>query len=718
MHSPAYDFVNMSGSDPIAIPSVSSPQLGWHVPGFHEHLEGYHSLSGKSNRLGYLHQRPLQRLQTGLSSSYDDTLSVSTGTLSTYSDSDYGSPSEYPQTPDELPMMGGPLFPPYNDQYLAPHTPMSSTDSVSYTEAPRSYPYVGEELGTSMASDHSGNHSVHSGVHSGSVDPNYPDIFYQDDIGSSPLYNQSVNYNYRQRMANANGESVKQEEGVLSQAIHPTLGSSVPHTQYSTPSYKMTTRMQYLLDYYDKSICPFLVAFDSPSNPYRMHVMHLAATSEGLQNAIAALSTNNMRMRGQKELGQLAYDNSGYRYSQMTAQEFIQLRGEPSAEELQYKARSIELLNAQLADPERAKDDSVLATLLILCLFHVSDSGFTKFTTQLAGVQKLLSMRDSAVQSGFIGLIELFFTWFDVMTSTVNDRESQFRADSLDIVNITANLGALEHLVGCDGRLFKLIARLGRLNLLSQNRSVCDTSENASQLASQLSLSSMKGSKDYYSLQFPGRRLVPRKHGGQRRGTLRVLGRMARHQAEATGVGAEPQLGVRNGGVVEPAGSAAHQRELPVLGAAVHGASGPLLAAVIRSQLPTVRVQGALPRQPDRRQELRQQVPAVASVRHRLGVRRRSPPRDRPAPLHRDPARERLLQQPDWPRGSRAYLEGRSRGCPGVRQRQRRQLGREGVPMAEGDGSRRRRLFDHLDFSIALGMSIRWDLRLAIHDGI
>jgi hypothetical protein len=118
-----------------------------------------------------------------------------------------------------------------------------------------------------------------------------------------------------------------------------------------------------------------------------------------------------------------------------------------------------------------------LATLLILCLFHVCDSGFTKFKTQLAGVQKLLAMRERTVQSEFVGWIELFFTWFDVMTAAVNDREIEVRGDSLDMMNLTANLGALEHHSGCEGRLFKLIARLGRLNLLSQNRPVRDNDD-------------------------------------------------------------------------------------------------------------------------------------------------------------------------------------------------------------------------------------------------
>lgn len=258
--------------------------------------------------------------------------------------------------------------------------------------------------------------------------------------------------------------------------------------------------MLYLLDYYDKFISRVLVAGDGPSNPYRMHVMPLAMRSEGLRNAIAALATNNLRMRGGIEGRRLSYAQDfgllpEHAFSQMTAWELREMHGEPSNEEKHYKAQSITLLNQKLVDPEGAQDDSVLATLLILCLFHVCDSGFTKFRTQLAGVQKLLSMRDGTVQSSFIGWIEFFFTWFDVLTSAVNDREMEVHGDSLDMMNLTANLGASEHLSGCEGRLFKLIARLGRLNLLSQNRPVRedDATPRASPRLRQ---------KDFYSFTF------------------------------------------------------------------------------------------------------------------------------------------------------------------------------------------------------------------------
>ncbi|KAJ5020518.1 fungal-specific transcription factor domain-containing protein [Bipolaris maydis] len=267
--------------------------------------------------------------------------------------------------------------------------------------------------------------------------------------------------------------------GPLSQDVL-SLTTSIP--QSLTIASPLSPRMLFLLDYYDRFICPVLVAFDSPQNPYRMHILHLAMQNEELQNAIGALATNNMRMRGGIE---------GRRVSELR-----EMHGEATDEEKHYKANSITLLNKKLIDFDGSQDDSVLATLLILCLFHVCDSGFTKFKTQLAGVQKLLSLRDRSIQSEFVGWIETFFTWFDVMTAAVNDREIEVRGDSLDMMNLSANLGALEHHSGCEGRLFKLIARLGRLNLLSQNRPVRDNDDTPT------SSPRSKKVKDFYSFSF------------------------------------------------------------------------------------------------------------------------------------------------------------------------------------------------------------------------
>ena len=257
---------------------------------------------------------------------------------------------------------------------------------------------------------------------------------------------------------------------------------------------EMPHRIRYLVDYYDKAICPVLVALDDGSNPYRMHILPLVSKSPGLQNALAALTTNNMRMKNLKDVPHMDADST------RTKQLILSAIGVPSPEEQHYKTMSIDILNKQLASSEKAKDDSVLATLLILCLFHVCDSGFSKFKTQLAGVQKLLKLRGNKSNNEFVGWVEMFFAWFDVMTAAVNDRETLVHGDSLDLMDLSKDLGALEQFSGCEGRLFKLISKLGRLNLLSQGRNVKELPEVSSLKTSAKPPLKRSAWKDFYSL--------------------------------------------------------------------------------------------------------------------------------------------------------------------------------------------------------------------------
>lgn len=244
-----------------------------------------------------------------------------------------------------------------------------------------------------------------------------------------------------------------------------------------------TPRMRYLINYYAEVISPVIVAFDSPSNPYRTHILQLAAGSETLQHAISALSASNIRQR--RETGVLSTGKTDpARRSSMAHQSLTDsswLSGsnrltlqDHAREESFHKAFSVQSLNAQLANPMVRKDDSILATLLVLCLFHICDSGIAKFKTQFAGVKKLLTLRDDDGSGGSRSTkwFTRMFTWFDAMTATVNDREGQLGEIHLDMSAMSDEEWALENLAGCDGRLFKTIARLGRLNVLSQGQTV------------------------------------------------------------------------------------------------------------------------------------------------------------------------------------------------------------------------------------------------------
>jgi hypothetical protein len=261
----------------------------------------------------------------------------------------------------------------------------------------------------------------------------------------------------------ANRDHIKDEEYPVDRT-----SMSLLDTRFTSPFFTMSPRLQSLMEYYSCNICPYLVAFDGPENPYRKHILQLALDNEGLQNAIAALSTNNFRMR-KKQPRQIGFvEEITSAFNSDSSKDW----DAPTAEETRFKQMAINQLNVQLNNKRAAQDDSVLAMLLILCLFHVCDSGFSQFQRQLAGVQLLLALRRPNSQSDFTKWVKMFFIWFDVMTSTVNDREIEIEGESLAMLDYSANLGALEQYSGCDGRLFKLIARLGRLNVLAQGRQV------------------------------------------------------------------------------------------------------------------------------------------------------------------------------------------------------------------------------------------------------
>ena len=273
-----------------------------------------------------------------------------------------------------------------------------------------------------------------------------------------------------------------------------------------------TKSLRELIHYYDQVISPVIVAFDSPSNPYRTHILRLASGSDALQHAIAALSASNLRMRkdyeqvtSAKRIAPADFNNdtphdATVRKSSLAhnllrdsiAEPENSVPGQPSQRELFHKGESIKALNASLGDAARRHDDSILATLLVLCLYHICDTGIAKFRTQFAGVKKILALRNRRSTSQESKWLIKMFRWFDAMTATVNDREGQFDEDD-GLGFFESEEWSLENLVGCDSRLFNIVSRLGRLNLLSQGKPVSSASL-------QRPLAPRSGNPNFYSV--------------------------------------------------------------------------------------------------------------------------------------------------------------------------------------------------------------------------
>ncbi|KAB5547331.1 fungal-specific transcription factor domain-containing protein [Coniochaeta sp. 2T2.1] len=241
-------------------------------------------------------------------------------------------------------------------------------------------------------------------------------------------------------------------------------------------SAELIAKMPFFMDYYENTMCPSMVFIDGPNNPFREHILQLAASSRSLQHAICALAACNLRMKRKLSLGQHGRELSEKRIDTGSdSMSDTQPEDQSQSEEYQHRNLAVHLLNEQLNDNDKSRHDSVLATILLLCHYRMAESGVAKFQTQFAGVKKILGLRRMSPfpPSRDSSWMEALFTYFDAISASINDREAQLSTSFYGIMPESQLLPpGSENLVGCDRELFKTIIKLGRLNLLSQHRPV------------------------------------------------------------------------------------------------------------------------------------------------------------------------------------------------------------------------------------------------------
>ncbi|PBP20501.1 fungal transcriptional regulatory protein [Diplocarpon rosae] len=484
-------------------PNSMAPQMHiseWEMLGPHDYpLQDYpppqdamgHNQRHVVPQLNRLHALSLGRVD-GLS------LGPPLDSMSSYAESDFASPMSQSFPPDDAAYMHSPLpiYNSYSSSASLADSPISGMmgDSRGPTSCPDPF-YTQSELSSSISSHQnqydmgeSRQHQPSSGLHE---QPLYDD----DMLGGLHHPSDPEMYATSARSSHFGWASLNDDDARSQTASEPDPYNLAGLDSVSS-SYTSETppRVSFFLDYYEKIICPSVVFIDSPSNPYRAQILGLASTSHSLQHAICALAACNLRMKRKQSLDhdpwRLApfeldlHDRGNHggsrpvpirRPSSHPISPEIPSMDASVHEEYQHRTLAVHLLNQQLSDPQKARHDCVLATLFILCHYRMCESGVAQFRTQFAGIKKILGMRDSGVESGNWGWMETLFTFYDGIVASINDREAQLRGGYLEMI---ANPGhpqhALENLAGCDSGLFKIIGRLGRLNMLSQHRPVLD----------------------------------------------------------------------------------------------------------------------------------------------------------------------------------------------------------------------------------------------------
>lgn len=256
------------------------------------------------------------------------------------------------------------------------------------------------------------------------------------------------------------------------------LGISQP------PSFQsgQASNLRCLIDYYDRVIPPVSTTFSSSTHPYKTQILRLAARSEALQHAIAALAANYMRQRcacarpnpSLQPFSDFFHDEFVRKYSSTHNMldagrnqiPFVCL-GERLDKEFYFKEISSGMLNEQLGDLGMRKDGSLRAAILILCLDYVCGMGLANLKHRFASLTKILSLH------GDLGIISIramtwlaiMFTWFDAMILAGGPGKKHFMGSSTMTSRIIEESWRERGLAGCNGKLFSMITKLGRLNL-------------------------------------------------------------------------------------------------------------------------------------------------------------------------------------------------------------------------------------------------------------
>lgn len=272
-----------------------------------------------------------------------------------------------------------------------------------------------------------------------------------------------------------------QDQGMNFDAANYTdqlvLGISQP------PSFEsgQTSNLRCLIDYYDRVIPPVANTLSNSTHPLKTQVLRLAAGSGALQYAIAALSTNYMRQRcacartnpSRQPFSDFFHEEFVRRYS--TAHNMLDAGrnqipflclGERLEKEFYFKEISSRMLNEQLGDMGFRKDDSLRATILMLCLDRVCGMGLANLKHRFASLTKILSLHDDlgTISIKAMTWLAILFTWFDSIILAGGPGKGHFTHSGMITSGVVEGSWRQEGLAGCHGKLFNMITQLGRLN--------------------------------------------------------------------------------------------------------------------------------------------------------------------------------------------------------------------------------------------------------------
>lgn len=186
-----------------------------------------------------------------------------------------------------------------------------------------------------------------------------------------------------------------------------------------------------LLQYYQAQVCRTLTLVDDGSNCYRQLILPLSMSHESVMRSILAVGALYLSLN-----------------QTSTLVDYYSLA-------LQQKQKTLHQLRNDIASFNGGSKDHVLVSMLMLCLFDITDNCQISWATHVSAAANLIGMKSTqSLEPSLVSFVSKFFATRDVMGRSACGARSKFRKIAWE------NPEEVDKTAGCSSELLEIISSI------------------------------------------------------------------------------------------------------------------------------------------------------------------------------------------------------------------------------------------------------------------
>ncbi|CZR51396.1 uncharacterized protein PAC_01271 [Phialocephala subalpina] len=204
-----------------------------------------------------------------------------------------------------------------------------------------------------------------------------------------------------------------------------------PRLQSAPKVLELSSADGMLLQYYQAQVCQTLTLVDDASNCYRQIILPLSMSHESVMRSILAVGALHLSLN-----------------QTSTTLDYYSLA-------LQQKQKTLHQLRNDIASSNGGSNNHILVSMLMLCLFDITDNCQTSWATHVSAAANLMGMEKvRPLDPSLVSFVSKFFATRDVMGRSACGARSKFRKIAWE------NPEEVDKTAGCSSELLEIISSI------------------------------------------------------------------------------------------------------------------------------------------------------------------------------------------------------------------------------------------------------------------